>query len=191
MPKGIYKRIKPIWNKGLKGWINNGSFKEGHQEGMLGKHHSQESIKKISNARIGMKFTKEHIENISKSHMGKLAWNKNRKIQTNTGRTHFTSERVRGANNTNWKGGITPINKALRASLEYEEWRKKVFERDLYTCRICGEIGGRLEADHIKSWAEYPTLRFSLENGRTLCHDCHTKTENWGMKNKAHPHWNI
>ena len=30
MPKGVYKRKNPIWNKGLKGWTNNGSFKLGH-----------------------------------------------------------------------------------------------------------------------------------------------------------------
>jgi len=27
MPKGIYKREKPAWNKGLKSWVNTGSFK--------------------------------------------------------------------------------------------------------------------------------------------------------------------
>ena len=81
--------------------------------------------------------------------------------------------KIRGENHYNWKGGITPINKKLRESIEYEEWRKKVFERDLYTCQKCGEIGGRLEADHIKPWALYSELRFELNNGQTLCKECH------------------
>lgn len=80
---------------------------------------------------------------------------------------------IAGENNPAWKGGITPINKALRQSFEYEEWRKSVFERDLYTCQDCGQIGGYLHADHIKRFAEYPDLRFEVSNGQTLCINCH------------------
>lgn len=79
-----------------------------------------------------------------------------------------------------WKGGTTPINKLIRSSIEYEEWRTKVFERDLYTCQGCGEIGGYLEADHIKPFALYPELRFEVDNGRTLCKPCHRLTETFG-----------
>ena len=86
-----------------------------------------------------------------------------------------------GSKNPNWKGGITPINRAIRNSFEYEEWRKKVFERDLYTCQICGDIGGKLNADHIKPFALYPELRFELSNGRTLCEYCHRKTDTFGV----------
>jgi 5-methylcytosine-specific restriction endonuclease McrA len=34
-----------------------------------------------------------------------------------------------------------------------------------------------LEADHIKPWAYFPSLRFELSNGRTLCRPCHDKTK--------------
>ena len=85
-----------------------------------------------------------------------------------------------GENNPAWKGGITPINTVIRNSLEYENWRKQVFERDLYTCQKCGQIGEYLHADHIKPFALYPELRFELNNGRTLCIDCHRKTETYG-----------
>ena len=78
-----------------------------------------------------------------------------------------------GKNNSQWKGGITPINQAIRNSFRYEEWRKAVFERDLYTCQNCDEIGGKLNADHIKPFALYPELRFDVKNGRTLCEKCH------------------
>ncbi len=89
---------------------------------------------------------------------------------------------MRGENNPNWKGGITPIYKKIRESLEYEEWRTKVFERDLYTCQECGEIGGYLNADHIKPFAFYSELRFELSNGRTLCVPCHRNTPTYGFK---------
>lgn len=75
--------------------------------------------------------------------------------------------------------GLTSINYRLRRSLEYEDWRKQVFERDLYTCQMCGEVGGYLQAHHIKSFSEYPELRLSLDNGCTLCIGCHKKTDTY------------
>lgn len=89
-------------------------------------------------------------------------------------------EIMRGENNPNWKGGITPLNKVIRASLEYKLWRKSVFERDNYTCIFCGTRGGSLEADHIKPFALFPELRFAIDNGRTLCKPCHRKTPTYG-----------
>ena len=86
----------------------------------------------------------------------------------------------KGKNNPSWKGGITPIHTAIRNSFEYEDWRKSVFEKDLYTCQECGKIGGMLHADHIKPFALYPDLRFDINNGRTLCIYCHRKTNTYG-----------
>lgn len=85
-----------------------------------------------------------------------------------------------GANHHNWKGGKTPKSEALRKGTRYKNWRKAVFERDDYTCQECSERGGVLNADHIKPFALYPELRFSIDNGRTLCVPCHRKTDTWG-----------
>jgi hypothetical protein len=61
-------------------------------------------------------------------------------------------------------------------SKEYEDWRKKVFERDKFTCQLCGGVGARLNAHHIRTWVRYPDLRFKVWNGITLCEDpCHGK----------------
>jgi hypothetical protein len=49
----------------------------------------------------------------------------------------------------------------------------QVFERDNYTCQICGVRGVKLQVDHIQSWSEYVELRFNLDNCRTLCQGCH------------------
>ena len=82
--------------------------------------------------------------------------------------------------NANWKDGRTLSNPRLRYGLmqrlEYKDWRKSVFERDDYICQFCGKRGGNLEADHIKPWSLFPTLRYDLSNGRTLCRPCHITT---------------
>lgn len=58
---------------------------------------------------------------------------------------------------------------------EYKAWRKAVFERDNYSCFNCGERGVDLNAHHIYSYARYPELRTRLENGITLCKECHNQ----------------
>ena len=60
-----------------------------------------------------------------------------------------------------------------RKTPQYAEWRTAVFERDGYRCAICGEVGGRLNAHHIKPFAKYPELRLDIDNGITLCEKCH------------------
>lgn len=72
----------------------------------------------------------------------------------------------------------------LRTSKAYAKWRVKVFERDGYTCQDCGTKGGTLNADHIFPFAHFPELRLAVENGRTLCEDCHKKTPSFGQKGR-------
>lgn len=101
---------------------------------------------------------------------GQKPWNKGRKFPEKSGK-----------NNPNWKGGITPINLMIRTSSEYKLWRIAIFERDNYTCIWCGAKSQKgikvvLHADHIKPFALFPELRFAIDNGRTLCEDCHRTT---------------
>jgi hypothetical protein len=87
----------------------------------------------------------------------------------------------KGKDAAHWKGGITTENLLIRASEEYAEWRKKVFERDNYTCQYegCIQKGGILHAHHIKPFAEFPLLRFDVSNGVTLCEKHHSKVDKY------------
>lgn len=99
------------------------------------------------------------------------------------------SERFKGAKNPSWKGGITPLNHAIRDSFNMRQWRSDVFTRDNFYCQICGQHGGELHADHIKLFSvimeenKINTFEKSLiceelwniNNGRTLCKKCHLK----------------
>lgn len=78
----------------------------------------------------------------------------------------------RGNEHWNWKGGITPLTQRTRTTEEANAWKLAVLHRDSYTCRMCLSKEN-LQAHHINSWAEFPEDRFILENGLTLCSDCH------------------
>ena len=65
--------------------------------------------------------------------------------------------------------------KEMRNSAEYIAWRSKVFERDGFKCVICGQVGGTLNAHHIRSFKKYPNLRLVVDNGVTLCEGCHKR----------------
>ena len=78
-----------------------------------------------------------------------------------------------GKANPNWKGGRTSTVKKLRNSDKYDEWRKEVFERDKYTCQDCGSSDKFLTAHHKVPIKENLILIYDVENGITLCTECH------------------
>lgn len=134
---------------------------------------------------IGLKYT-IHKENPTSFKKGFTPWNngfKGYKVHTEESRRKL-SEHFGGKNHWNWQGGKTDENKTLRRSLDYRLWRTAVFMRDDYTCQECNQRGGKLEADHIKPWSLYPELRYAIDNGRTLCRQCHQETDTWGLKLK-------
>jgi hypothetical protein len=78
-----------------------------------------------------------------------------------------------GDKHHNWQGGKTTENDRIRHSREYKEWRRLVFVRDKYKCRACNKKGGELNAHHIQFFNSNKELRFEVENGVTMCKDCH------------------
>ena len=85
------------------------------------------------------------------------------------------SDFKKGKNHWNWKGGISPVEKSLRQSEVYNNWRKSVYARDYWTCQHCLIKQKNPVAHHIKTWKEYPELRYEITNGMTLCRPCHKK----------------
>ena len=98
----------------------------------------------------------------------------------------------KGKNHPWWKGGVTNIQKAIRGSSKYIKWRNDIFLRDDYTCLWCKKRGGKLNVDHypielsriikdykIKNLVQAKkrcVILWDLDNGRTLCVECHKKT---------------
>ena len=144
-----------------KGFHPPTEFKKGHLTWSKGKKMSEETKKKISEVKK---------KNPTRYWLGKPRYN------------------MRGTNSNFWTGvnHKTERRKAME-SLEYKNWRRSVFTRDNYACVQCGTKGNEgayLQADHIKMWAFYPELRYDLNNGRTLCLECHKKTPTYGTKYK-------
>lgn len=140
-------------------------------------------------------FTPEHRAKLRRAKLGKSPWNKGKAFsllakkhmsEAHKGVPHphggKPNPKNAGSNHYKWRGGVTPINTAIRHSLEYRLWRTSIFTRDKYTCIWCGAHGVVLNADHIKPFASYPELRFAIDNGRTLCVPCHRKTDTFGGK---------
>lgn len=91
--------------------------------------------------------------------------------------------RMAGTNHYAWKGGPEFQVGEGRSSREYAQWRMTIFQRDNFTCQMCGIRGGKLHADHILPWSTHRELRFELSNGRTLCIPCHKTTPTYGWRN--------
>ena len=133
---------------------------------------------------------------------GITPWNKGKelseesKLKMSEAHTGMSKPWMHGANNPKWNGGTTKLRRRVERSIPYKTWRKAIFERDSYTCRWCGQKGGKIEVDHIVPYSyliEKNQIRtldkaikckelWDLNNGRTLCRACHKKTDTYAKK---------
>lgn len=180
MPSGIYKRT---------------------QQMKTGKYIRSEWHKKINSialkkagikppSRKGIPWTLEMREKICKALKGKNTWSKGRPMHLNTkkallkahiGKRLSKEHRLKisasqvGSKSYNWKGGKSSTIQRIKMGIEYRLWREAVFARDNWTCQECKVKGVYLHAHHIKPFSQFPELRFALDNGITLCVNCHQK----------------
>lgn len=80
-----------------------------------------------------------------------------------------------GAANPNWRDDLTPAERlSRRDTAKQAKWREAVYLRDGFTCQSCADAtGGNLNAHHIEGHSENKPLRWSVDNGITLCAPCH------------------
>ncbi len=147
-------------------------------------------------------MSEEHKRKIAASHLacGESHWTKRPEVMAKMRKTWKEKcangyqnpskgkkrPQISGSNHYLWNGK-TPLAEQIRKCIEYRQWRSDIFTRDDFTCQQCGMRGGRLHADHIKQFAfilsennissldeaiECSEL-WNLNNGRTLCKDCH------------------
>ena len=64
-------------------------------------------------------------------------------------------------------------------------WAKTVKKLDNWTCAFCGSTQ-YLEAHHIQPRTTNPELQTDLENGITLCHECHYAAHGGGYMTTKH-----
>lgn len=181
MPKGIFKR-KPFTEE----------HKRKISKSNKGKHYYW----------LGKKFSEEHRKKMSetakKKGFGK--WSKGKKLSLETiqkivQKTKQTQFK-KGNKHPNWRGGITPLRYQILNLPQYKNWRKKIYERDDFTCQWCKKRGGKIAADHYpESFSEILfhnniiSLKgakkckqlWNINNGRVLCFNCHKKTDNYGF----------
>ena len=74
-----------------------------------------------------------------------------------------------GSKNHRWNNGASSERKRIWSSLEYKIWSRNIKEFWDFTCQICGRRGIEIHSNHIKKYADYPELRFELNNGIAIC----------------------
>ena len=95
---------------------------------------------------------------------------------------------VVGEAHPNWNSDYdSETNVLLRKDVETVRWRKKVFERDDYTCVKCNDdTGGNLIAHHKNGWHWDVENRYNIDNGGTLCKNCHVEFHTiYGYRNNT------
>jgi len=156
----------------------------------------------ISKSHIGQKAWCKGMKiqtNTGRTHFKKdfIPWNKGLKLPPLSKEHRIKLSKLhRGINAYNYKGN-TPLVRTIRTCFEYRQWRSDVFTRDDFTCQSCGIKGEKLEAHHIVAFAdiieryEILTLEdaincaelWNINNGQTLCQECHKLTKNYRNKN--------
>ena len=186
--------IKPQ-NESLKNWFNRHKYCSKscsaiHRKIFLQGAFTKErhfipktAIKKGQHLSKKTQFKKNQVPwNKNKKGVMPVPWNKDKRFIQVTGEKHH-----------NWKGGISKLATAIRNLPEMRNWKMTILHDGKYTCELCGQIGGKLEVHHKKSFSvilrenNISTIQEALDckelwnkdNGQILCLCCHRKTDDY------------
>jgi len=196
-----FKKGQTPWNKGRKG------LQVAWNKGIP---MSDEVKAKVSNSKKGNspapnKGKKASPETIEKQRQSKLKnptryWlGKQRSPETLQKISEAKTGKYTGANSWNWIDGRSKIDRLVRRMTEYYQWRSDVFTRDKWTCKTCGKNGCYVTAHHIKGLnliikeniikdvlnARLCEELWDINNGITLCEDCHKLTDNYAGRGQG------
>ncbi len=114
---------------------------------------------------------RNRVRRFIKGHSQRVGFGRKGRVHTELTRKKISATK-QGCVIEEWRGFVGDDNYNQRR-LFRNMLQKKIFERDNYTCQMCGQYGGDLQVDHIQSWADFIDRRFDIDNCRTLCTQCH------------------
>jgi hypothetical protein len=84
-------------------------------------------------------------------------------------------ERISGEGHWHYNADLTiEERETMRAFPGYTAWQIAVKKRDNFSCQCCGDKrGGNLVSHHLDGWNIAREKRLDVDNGVTLCEDCH------------------
>lgn len=193
------------WNKGITGYEMPPASEERKRKISIalvgnkhfrGKTHTEETKRKMSEIRKGIKFSDEHLKKLSESHMGNKLLPESIQRRTETrkknGYTHTKETRrkigepQRGELNHNWNNGSSFKPYCLKFNDEFKEMIRDRFNRQCFLCGISeskqmesqknnGKREFRLSIHHV-NYDKNCLCDDSKCEFVPLCHSCHMKT---------------
>lgn len=160
----------------------------------LGRKFTDEHREKLRQAHLGVKLSPEHRAKVVKT-LGKLKKGmtyeeafgleiatamKQKMRQAKLGKKMPWNKGFQKEKHPRWIKDRNKVvgrhNRSFHDS-DMKQWRTSIYQRDNYKCKVANkECKGRLEAHHILSWKDFIELRYTINNGITLCHAHHPRS---------------